>query len=327
MRAVVPIGALAALCLSLIGVGCGGSDSSQPAAHVGGQAISKVSVTHWASVLNGSPSASAPAHGRQLQLEHEALSLLITYQWLIGEATRHVVPISSVELRQRIDQILGRSFPGGSAELREFLKPTGERLADVELQARAEISLAALRRIALARASAPSAAELAAYYAQHKQSFVLPGHREAHFTNRKTEAAALQVKREVLDKKRALTSAKQRKVGEILTGAQVPPGNEYERAIDAATPHRVSGPYKIGNDYWLYEVEKIIRPRRQSFAEVRSAIARTLTEQRRRQALTVFAEQWSSYWRARTDCIAGFQVQGCRGYRGSVSSKATLPQL
>lgn len=322
MPASAHIAARAAVLLVAISLGaCSSRGADDPVARVGDHPITRATVDHWASVLKGSLTLSGPS-GRQ----HLALSLLISYQWLIAEAARRSIPISEREVRQQIDRILARTFPGGIPELREYLKPTGETVADLKLQARAQLALARLRATALAGVPAVSKNQVAAYYTHHRQSFVIPERREARFRNWKTRASALKVKREV-EAGKSLTSPQQRKVGELFTGARVPPTNEYERAIDSGKLHKVAGPFSIGNDYWLYEVAKIIPARAQALARVAHSIARQLTNQRRREAVAAFVKTWTADWSARTDCRAGYVVQGCRQDRGDSSGKEGLPQI
>jgi len=107
----------------------------------------------------------------------------------------------------------------------------------------------------------------------------------------------------------------------------VPPQNEYEAAIDSAKPHIVAGPFKIGNDYWLYEVVKVIPARQKTLAEVSTAIAHKLVSERRHDAEAAFVKQWASRWSAQTDCSSGYVVLGCKQRPGPVGGAQGLPSV
>jgi foldase protein PrsA len=316
-----------ALLLALNLAACGGSNSGQIVARVGGEAITQGTVEHTVAVLKGGWTTSGAAAGapRDQALRRQALQLLISSLWLTGEADSRAIAITGPEVRRKLESGERVDFPGGAGELREFMKSTGETEADLELQARAELARAKLRQLAIAGAPPVTQAQIAAYYAAHRQSFHVPERREARFTNRKTRPAIMQLKREV-EAGKSITSAGQRKHGELFTGARVPPGDPYERAIDSGKLHHVAGPFKLGADEWLYEVVKITPGRQRTFAETSDSIRRRLTGERASRALAAFTASWRARWSAKTDCTGAYEVPGCRQDPEGGSAKA-LPEL
>jgi hypothetical protein len=310
------------LAVSLAACG-GGSSSGQVVARVGGKPITAGAVDHMVAVLKGGWTTPGAGGGRDRTLRRQALQLLISSQWFIREAASRGIAISSPEVHGKVESVEQVDFPSGVAELREFLKSTGQTVADLELQAKAELAQAKLRQLAIASAPVVTQAQIAAYYAAHKQSFLVPERREARFTNRKTRPEIMKLKKEI-EAGRSITSADQRKVGELFTSARVPPGNQYERAIDSGKLHRVAGPFKLAADEWLYEVVKIIPARQRTLAEVSGSIRRQLTGERTGKAVADFTSAWISQWTAKTDCTAGYVVQGCRQYRGGGTTEALL---
>jgi len=311
----ITLSVLVLLCVA--SYGCGGPSSRDVVVRVGDEPIAKALLTHWTAVLKGGTSAPAASGGSERALRREVLELLILSRWLIGEAARHGISILQDEVRQQISRVEQVEFAGGTSELSGFLKSTGETVADLELRAEDELASAKLRQLAIASVPPVTEAQVAAYYSQHKQSFIVPGRRAARFINRKSRAAAEKVKREV-EAGKSLTPPARRRVGEVFTEAHVPPGpgNGYEEAIDASPPHKVSGPYPIGNDFWLFEVVKIVPAHQKTFSEVASVIRRRLTSARRRETLTAFVDAWRSQWTAKTDCRPGYVVSRCRQYAG-----------
>jgi hypothetical protein len=312
----VPIGrriggaCASALVVTGIVVGCGTSrHERKTVARVEGYGITTADVAHWTKVLRGG-NVSGLSSASEQRLRRQALRLLLSYYWLVGEASKRGVSITGFSLRKQIAHIENLEFPGGEQEIREFQVATGESPSDIELQAKAELASRALRRMAVATAMV-TAAEVNAYYAQHKSEFLLPEQRIARFANPKSKVVAERIKRNVEAGKRSLTASAAQKVGEIFTSARVPPANEYERAIDSAKPHVVAGPFKLHADYWLYEVVKIIPARQQSLAEVEGGIRSKLTAVRRRHALEAFANSIRARWTPATKCEPGYVIPKC----------------
>jgi foldase protein PrsA len=319
------IAALTAALAAVVSLaGCGsGSSPGQALVRVGDAPITRATLSHWMTVMRGGP--GDPAGGGDNALRRQALQFLISSQWLIGEASHQGLSIDEREVRKQVEREEQTSFPGGPAELRQFLKSTGQSVADVELQARSELARAKLRGMLDRSAGRPTRAQIAFYYARNRGRFHVPVRREARFTNRKTRAAAEKLKREV-EAGKSLTSPAQRRVGELFAGAGAPPSqrNDYERAIFAAPPHRVAGPFHIHADYFLYEVAKVIPATTRTLRQVEGQIRKQLLDERRRQTLGAFIKAWRARWTARTDCAPGYVVQKCRQYRGPLAAEDAL---
>jgi parvulin-like peptidyl-prolyl isomerase len=321
-RVVVCVAAvLATVCLA--SCGGGGSSSDAVAARVGAGTIDGATVNHWAAVLQGGRSASETPPGHVQALRRQALTLLISRQWLIGQAASQGYTPSNGEVSQQITHIEQGSFPGGVAELREFLKSTGQSIADLELQAKAELATAHLRANAIATAPAITSAQIADYYAEHRTSFLERERREARYENRKHRAEAVRIKHEV-EHGKSLTSMAEREAHEVFATAHVPPGEPYEEAIDSVKPHVVSGPFHIGADYWIYEVVKITPAYQHTLAQVSGLIRKKLESKREQGALASLAQSLTSTWAAKTDCSAGLVVWQCRQYHGSRAAESPL---
>jgi parvulin-like peptidyl-prolyl isomerase len=318
--------AAAVLAFATALAGCGSNGSGgQVIARVGDEPITRSALEHWTRVLAGGTAvANDPAANRGHALRERALEFLISSKWLIGEADRRGVVISGREVRQQIDRLEKVDFPGGVEELREFLKSTGQTMADVELQARAELASVKLRELAVANAKEASAAEIATYYARHKHRYLVPERRLALFDNTKKRDKAERIKRKV-EAGQSLTPEVRRSVGEIYAGAKVPPGDPYEAAIDSAKPGVVTGPFSIGADFWLYKVVKVIPAHQRTLAQVARSIRHQITAEHRRAALRSFIRFWTARWATETDCAHGYVVRGCKQYSQVQSPADELP--
>ncbi len=254
-----------------------------------------------------------PDQARYRALRTQAVELLISAQWLVGEAADRGLRISAGEARQLIAARKATSFPGGEGEFREFLKTTGETLSDLELQARAELASTKLRRLAAAGARTVTAAQVAAYYTRHRQLFFIPQRRDVRITNRKSAAAAEQLEREVEAGKSFAALSEPESVARTSISAA---GDILDRAIYAAKLHVLTGPVRQRVDYFVFVVEDVIPARYLTLDQVSGSIRSQLLAERQRRAVAVFIEAWKTAWIASTSCLPGYVVQKCREYDG-----------
>jgi hypothetical protein len=321
-------GALALL-LALSWAGCGGSGELEGApsgavvARVGEVSISKTALEHQVAIRTAErPSGLAVKSHRALQ--REALTELISRQWVLQQAAQRGALPSSAE----VNRALARES-GASASTRELflgqLQARGQSLADAQKQMKVtmrvemQVKLAAakLRQLALASAPKLSEAQLTAYYATHKQQFAIPEGRYVTVVTRQSRDAALQAKRAVEHGQNI------RHLGLYEVFKRRPPASETKRvrAVFNARPHLLIGPVHEAPYYTVFEVVRVTRPRQQSLTEVRSAIAAQLRSERSQRALSSFLTKWRSNWTAHTSCAPAFVVEGCRQHGAPPGAK------
>src|SRR5687768_793502 len=155
--------------------GCGGVPGNA-VAEVDGEAIEKSSYDHWLQVAARSSGQGAgakapvppdftaciaqkrkttpkPAKGQpkvtdeQLktqckqeyeQLRDQVLQLLISFQWLEGEAAEQDIKVSDAEIKKSFEEQKKQSFPK-EADFEKFLKDSGQSEADLLLQVKADL--------------------------------------------------------------------------------------------------------------------------------------------------------------------------------------------
>jgi parvulin-like peptidyl-prolyl isomerase len=314
-----------AIVVALAGLGaCGSPGQEEIVARVGAVRITKGALDRWTGLL------SEQAGRRQEETaRRQALRYLIATAWRIGEAEDLGLKVSTAQVAHRLGRKEQAAFPGGQAELRAFLQTTGQTASDLALATRAELASARVRSAILASKDATTAEQIAAYYIRHMTSFAVPERRQFRYLNRKSLAVARRVRREVELGARgaigwhssALEPAQRR------AGAK---RNALETAIYSAKPHVLTGPVKLGVDYYLIEVTAIRPAGHRPLAQVKAAIARRLAAERARRALAGFTRRWNEKWTARTSCAGGYVVADCRQYRGRAEPETlayTAPSL
>ena len=249
---------------------------------------------------------------RYRALRERALAQLITSQWLIQEAAgRGLAP---TEREVRAQEARARESVQGQLRALEHGPASA---ATLELEARAALALARIRRMVIASLPASSPGEVVAYYHQHRADFAVAERRYFFIRSLKSQAAALALKAEV----EAGVSFAKVALPEVRSRDEtVPPGRAaIDRAIFTARPGVLTGPILLSDvgDHSLFEVTRIDPASYRPLAQVRGVIVGRLRTAGRERALAEFAHAWTAKWAARTRCAAGYVVAQCRRYGGA----------
>src|SRR5215208_681157 len=207
--------ALAALAApAAIAAGCGGVPGNA-VAEVDGNTIEKSQYDHWINVAARSSGQGAtasvpkppeytecvankrkttpkPAKGQpkvtdsQLktqckqeyeQLRDQVLQLLISFQWLEGEAEAQGIKISDDEVKKSFDQQKKQSFPK-AADYEKFLKDSGQSEKDLLLQVKADLLASKIRDKVVKGKDKVSDAQIEDFYNKNKARFAQPERRD-----------------------------------------------------------------------------------------------------------------------------------------------------
>jgi hypothetical protein len=316
-----------AMAAAVVGIVCCGSGSGgSVAVRVGKSVITSRTVARRTAAITGGRAASNGSK-RQKQRE-QALSLLISSQWLLGEAARDGIRLSATEVSSQLARRTRSSFPGGTSELREYLKATGQSMEDVLTEARAELAAIRIRKMLEQREPPITRRQIVGYYSRHREQFVIPEQVEADLIalDSRTEAEALR-RRVVLGKQR-LSSVAERQSFELPALAYSPTRGKdaiLAKAIHSARPHVLTGPVRFrGYDYYLFEILKVKSARQQTLAQVEGRIKHRLAVDQQERTLAGFIAAWRDRWMARTSCSPGYVVQKCRQYAGQRSRENPL---
>jgi hypothetical protein len=262
-----------------------------------------------------------PSQDRQRQ----ALGFLISSDWLVGEAAARGLAVSAREVQRQFQELKSGWFPGGEAELREFLQATGQTEADVRLAIEAELASSRLSQMVVKGEHRITQAQIARYYRKNFQRFrVLPEERDFDILEHlKSRGAVSKVRREVAAgrsfARMTLHESLERPRSFAAVGANQRP---IVRAVFSTRPGVLGGPVKFDNLDTLFEVTRIVPATWQTLVQAEDLIKRWLAAEQHRRVLTGFVRSWRRKWTARTDCLAGYVVQKCRQF---VLSGATPP--
>lgn len=297
--------------------------SDSVVARVGQTAITEAAVDHWMPAMASGLVAPDPSTQQRQTPRQQALGFLISSAWLIGEAAERGLKPSKREIERRFAE-KHASFPGGEAEFHEFLKATGQTVADIRFDVEAELASLKVRQAVASAEPKVTQTQITRYYNQHKRRYLVPERRYFDIDNLESEAAATEVRREVELGKSFARKAFHEWL-DRLNGAGVGAGKQaIERAVFAARPNALGGPVRLYGDYSLFEVRRIVAAVQRPLAQVQSSIEQRLAAEQRRRALAEFVKTWRRKWIARTDCRAGHVAPGCKQYKGSIAPEAKL---
>src|SRR3954469_13224061 len=215
-----------------VALGCGGVPGNAVAT-VDGNEITKSSYDHWLNIIaksGGQPAAPKPpdytaciaakrkalpkpAKGQpnttdaqlktQCKQEHDAmrdqaLQLLISFQWIQGEATDQGIKVTDAEVKKQFETQKKASFPK-EADYQKFLKDSGQSEEDIMLRVKLDVLSNKIRDKVTKGKDQVSDAEIQKYYNDNKSRFARPEQRDLEIVLTKTQAKANQAKAALQD--------------------------------------------------------------------------------------------------------------------------------
>jgi parvulin-like peptidyl-prolyl isomerase len=352
-----PLLALCALAATVaVAVGCGGVPGNA-VAEVDGQAIEKDNFEHWMQVAaktSGQPNAQVPdapeftrcvaqkrktapkpAKGQpkttdqqlkeQCKQEYESLrnqilQLLISFEWIEGEAEEMGVTVSDAEVKKSFDQQKKQNFPK-DADFQKFLKDSGQSQEDIMLRVKLDLLSNKIREKVIEGKNKVSDAQIKDFYEKNKERFAQPERRDLRIVLTKNRARAEQAKSALESGDSWKTVAKEFSIDEAskAQGGKLPAQSEgtLEKSLDEAVfdakRGELSGPVKTQFGHYVFEVEKVQAASQQTLEQAKETIRQTLQSQNQQKALDKFVEDFRKKWKERTECREGYVTQECKG--------------
>jgi foldase protein PrsA len=335
--------------------GCGGVPGNA-VAQVDGTAIEKKSFEHWMTVAaksGGQATAGAPkppaytaciaqkrkttpkpAKGQpkvtdgklktQCKQEYNALrdqvlQLLISFQWIEGEAKEMDIKASDAEVKKSFDKQRKEAFPK-DADFAKFLKDSSQTEADILQRVRLDTLSNKIREKVTKGKDKVTDAQITAYYNKNKERFAQPERRDLRIVLTKGEAKAAQAKKAIdggqsfkaVAKKFSIDQASKAQGGKLPAVAKGQQEKALDTAIFKAKKGELTGPVKTQFGYYVFEVTKVTPASQQSLAQSKATIKQTLASQNQQKALDKFVKSFRKRWKAKTDCREGYRTQDCK---------------
>ncbi len=311
----------AGLWISAVMLACGSGAAGGTAVvlRVGRAEIAKATLDHWASVEGAITGETNPNVRREA-----ALALLIAAAWTTGEAAEVGVTVGDSEVQRELaiylsGQTKGTPFTESAGEVffADMIGSPGVKRADALWLMK--LNLLAFRlqqqRLRNAERSIPYA-QVARYFARHRQQFVVPEQRELEVLGSETRSVVVKAKREIergadfleLAKRVSTDFEAPEGLQRLRHGQEEPP---YERHIFSAPLGVLVGPVKQGF-YYIFKVLKLIPYHAGTLAESQAAIRSRIVAARKEQLAAEWRRGDELRWTARTYCRPGYVVAKCR---------------
>ncbi len=350
-KLILPLVALAAAVVA----GCGGGIPGDSVATVDGNNITKASYDHWlgiASKSGGQASGAVPkppkyteciankrktlpkpAKGqptttdKQLKtqcaseykaLRDQVLQLLISFEWIQGEAKEQKVKVSDAEVKKQFDTQKKASFPK-DADYAKFLKQSGQSEKDILMRVKLDLLSNKIREKVTKDLDKVSDADITKYYNENKTRFAQPERRDLLVVLTKTEAKANEAKSAIQGgqafgaaaKKFSIDPSSKAQGGKLPAVAKGQQEAAFDKAIFAAKKGALTGPVKTQFGYYVFKVTKVTAATQQSQKEASATIKQLLASQGQQKALDKFVKDFTKKWKKKTDCKKGYQTTDC----------------
>ncbi|HYF27449.1 MAG TPA: peptidyl-prolyl cis-trans isomerase [Baekduia sp.] len=285
-------------------------------------------------VANKKKTAPAPAKGQpkptdatfksQCKQEYEGLrdqvmQFLISAQWILGEAADRDVKVSDAEVKKQFDQTKEQSF-GDDKAYRDFLKNSGYVQEDLLYRIKLDQLSNKLRDKVTKGTDKVSDKEIQDYYTKNQERFSQPERRDLRIVLTKDKAKADQAKAAIASgqsfsavaKRFSIDQASKEQGGVLLAVAKGQQEKALDEAVFGAKRGELVGPVKTQFGYYVFKVQKITAPSKQSLKESEGTIKSLLASEKQQKALDEFVKDFRKTWRDRTNCREGFVTQDCK---------------
>ena len=140
------------------------------------------------------------------QLRNQVMQLLVSFQWLEGEAKAQGIKVSDADVKKAFATQKKQSFPK-DADYQKFLKTSSQTEDDILLQVKADLLATKIRDKVVKGKDKVSDAQIQEFYDKNKTRFAQPERRDLNVVLTKTKA-------------KAEAGQEGARVGQVLEGSQ-----------------------------------------------------------------------------------------------------------
>jgi foldase protein PrsA len=354
---------------AVVVAGCGGVPGDAVAT-VDGNSIDKTEFNHWmnvaartsgdanakvpdapdytACVAQKRKTAPKPAKGQPKQtdaqlktqckqeyegLRNQVLQLLVSFQWINGEAKDLGVKVTDAEIKKSFDQQRKQSFPK-DADYQKFLKTSGQTNEDIMQRVRLELLSNKIRDKVTKGKDKVSAAQIAAYYNKNKARFAQPEQRELRIVLTKDKAKAEQALKALksgdswksVAKKYSVDTQSKNQGGKLPAVSKGQQEKALDAAIFSAKKNKLEGPVKTQFGYYDFDVTKVTPASQQTLQQATPTIKQLLAAQNQQKALDAFVKKFRDKWKGKTDCREGYKTPDCKNGPKATPTPTAAPQ-
>jgi foldase protein PrsA len=353
-RKTIYLSAALALLLAAVVAGCGGVPGNAVAT-VDGDPIEKSTFDHWMGIAAKStgPEAQVPdapeftrcvadkrenqpeeAEGQpqgtdeqlkaQCREEYEALrtqvmQLLITSEWIEGEAEEMDISVSDEEVQEAFDQQKEQAFPK-EKDFEEFLETSGQSTDDLMYRVRLDTLSNKIREQVTEGEDQVTDEEVARYYEENKERFAQPETRDVRMVLTRNRDRARQAKTAIengqgfgqVARRFSIDEQSKEQGGRLEAMPKGQQEKAFDDAVFSADRGELTGPVKTQYGYYVFEVTKVEEASQQTLEESQETIKQLLASEGQQKALDDFVKEFREKWVDKTDCRDEYVTQDCK---------------
>jgi foldase protein PrsA len=252
------------------------------------------------------------------QLRTQVLQLLISFEWIDGEAEEQGVKVTDAEVQKSFDQQRKQSFPK-DADFQKFLKDSGQTEADIVKRVRLNLLSDKIRNKVIKGEDKVTDKQISDYYDQNKATFARPEQRDLRVVLTSNRARAERAESELkggsswnqVARTYSIDDASKSQGGRLPAVAKGQQEKAFDDAIFAADTGEITGPVKTQFGWYVFEVTKVTEATQQTLEQAEPTIRQTLVSQNQQKAIDRFIKDFRARWKDKTDCRDGFVTTDC----------------
>lgn len=270
--------------------------------------------------LKKTPAKTLKADCAQLftSLSSQVMDFLIKSYWYQADAHKAGIKMTDAQVQAALTKAKKGQF-STDAQFQQFLKSSGQTLADITYRVRVEqifVKLSARHPTTVTQQAITN------YYNTHKSQFGSPETRNIDIVLTKTIAQANAARSAIqggqswkaVAKKYSIDPSKS--TGGVLNGVTAgQQDSALSKAAFAAPVNKLVGPVKSQFGYYLIKVTKVTPATQRSLAQSTTLIKQTLQNQLTTAARTAVDAHAKKDWFEKTSCRKLYSMADCNGYK------------
>jgi foldase protein PrsA len=253
------------------------------------------------------------------QLRNQVLQLLISFQWIQGEADAMEIKVSDAEVKKSFDEQKKQSFPK-DADYKKFIQQSGQTEEDILQRVKLDLLSNKIRDKVVKGKDKISDKQIEDFYNKNKARFAQPEKRDLRVVLTKNKGNADKAKAalesgdswKAVAKKYSIDDTSKAAGGKLPAQAKGTLDKELDDAVFGAKKGELVGPVKTQYGYYVFTVSAITEASQQSLAEAKETIKQTLQSQEQQKALDTFVKDFTKRWKDKTECSEGYKTTDCK---------------
>lgn len=225
-------------------------------------------------------------------MKTDLLNKLIEDRLILQEAKKSGIKVDELRVKARVDEI--KSNYSSEIAFRDSLSKDGLTQADIETRIREQFLMHAIIEYKIKQGIVVNPAEVTEFYNNNVDQFRVPEQREFEAINVKDGVSAAN---EVYDALRTghdleeIAKDYAFTVNKLTAAANGQLKKEIEEVVFKLRLFELSRPVKIQETYYIFKLNKIIPPQKQSFIQAREEIYTFLLNKKMQEKLTTWVDE------------------------------------